>query len=189
MNNIRDIIERVLSLVAIVVLAPVLLFVGLLVYFTSRGPVLFWSNRVGIHNSVFNMPKFRTMLVETPEVASHLLAEPDSYLTPVGGFLRRSSLDELPQLLCIVAGDMRLVGPRPALHNQEDLINLRTELNVDKIKPGLTGLAQVSGRDELSIREKVLLDKQYMEERSLRLDMLILIQTCRKILLKEDISH
>src|SRR5450830_901871 len=151
-----------------------MLLVALLVKLTSLGPVLYWSDRVGMGNKIFKMPKFRTMRIDTPAVATHLLKEPDVYLTPIGHFLRKSSLDELPQLWSVLKGDMSFVGPRPALFNQEDLIEQRTQLGVHTLVPGLTGWAQVNVRDELPIPEKVRLDAEYLENRSLWLDIRIL---------------
>jgi O-antigen biosynthesis protein WbqP len=161
---------------AVVGLIP-LAIVALLVKWTSKGPALYWSNRIGRDNRVFRMPKFRTMRVDSPEVASHLLVDPAQWLTPVGGFLRRASLDELPQLWSILKGDMSLVGPRPALHNQFDLVALRTLHGVHHLVPGLTGWAQINGRDEMPIPEKVALDAQYLRCRSFRLDLKIIALT------------
>ena len=163
--------------------------VALLVKLTSPGPVLYWSDRVGRCNRIFRMPKFRSMRVGTPAVATHLLADPRSFLTPVGSFLRRSSLDELPQLWSILVGDMSLVGPRPALYNQDDLIALRTERGVDQLLPGLTGWAQVNGRDELPIPAKVALDAAYLQQQSISLDMRILWLTARKVVRSEGVTH
>ena len=163
--------------------------VALLVKLTSPGPALYWSDRVGRHNRIFRMPKFRSMRVGTPAVATHLLADPSSFLTPVGSFLRRSSLDELPQLWSILVGDMSLVGPRPALYNQDDLIALRTERGVDQLLPGLTGWAQVNGRDELPIPAKVALDAAYLQQQSISLDMRILWLTARKVVRSEGVTH
>ena len=151
-------INLLFSLVLIIILSPVYLFIIILVYLTSKDPVFYWSERVGKDNKIFKMPKFRSMLINTPAVATHLLDNPDSYLSPIGGFLRSTSLDEIPQLYSVLKGDMNFVGPRPALHNQDDLITLRTEKGVDKLLPGITGWAQVNGRDELSIADKVALD-------------------------------
>ncbi|MDF1577060.1 MAG: sugar transferase, partial [Desulfobulbales bacterium] len=156
---------------------------------TSVGPVLYWSDRVGRDNRIFRMPKFRSMRVGTPAVATHLLADPAAHLTPIGSFLRRSSLDELPQLWSIFRGDMSFVGPRPALFNQEDLIALRTRYGVDQLLPGLTGWAQINGRDELPIPEKVKLDAEYLHRRSLRFDLRILWRTFLKIAAREGVSH
>lgn len=161
----------------------------LVVKLTSQGPVLYWSDRVGIHNKLFSMPKFRTMVVGTPAVATHLLNDPNAYLTPVGGFLRRSSLDELPQLWSIWVGDMSFVGPRPALFNQDDLITLRTAEGIHEIKPGLTGWAQVNGRDELPIPVKVAFDAEYLSKQSLWFDIKILFMTALKVLKSDGVSH
>ena len=163
--------------------------IALLVRLTSRGPALYWSNRVGKSNRVFRMPKFRSMRVDTPAVATHLLTTPEAYLTPIGSFLRQSSLDELPQLWSILAGDMSLVGPRPALYNQSDLIALRTERGVHALLPGLTGWAQVNGRDELPIPHKVELDVEYLQRQSLWLDIRILWLTFVKVLHREGVAH
>lgn len=163
--------------------------VAIIVKLTSPGPVLYWSNRVGKNNVIFKMPKFRTMQVGTPAVATHLLANPSSFLTPIGGFLRKSSLDELPQLWNIIKGDMSLVGPRPALFNQDDLIALRTESGVHKLLPGLTGWAQINGRDELPIPEKVKLDLEYMQKQSLLFDFVILWRTFIKVIARDGVSH
>lgn len=164
-------------------------FLAALVRFTSRGPILYWSKRVGRHNQLFCMPKFRSMVVETPAVASHLLVDPKSHLTPIGSFLRRSSLDELPQLWSILVGDMSFVGPRPALFNQYDLIALRTEAGVHALTPGLTGWAQINGRDELPIPQKVQLDLEYLHRRSFFFDLKILWMTGLKVISRDGVSH
>lgn len=177
------------ALCALVLLLVPICVVALLVKLTSSGPALYWSDRVGRHNKIFRMPKFRTMRVETPTVASHLLADPKRFLTPVGAFLRKSSLDELPQLWSILRGDMGFVGPRPALYNQEDLIALRTEYGVDRLLPGLTGWAQINGRDELPIPQKVKLDADYLERWSMALDIKILVLTFVKVLRQDGITH
>ena len=176
------------GLAALVLMAPVGV-VALLVRLTSPGPVLYWSDRVGRHNRIFKMPKFRSMLVGTPAVATHLLNNPEAYLTPIGSFLRKSSLDELPQLWSILIGDMSFVGPRPALFNQDDLIALRTEHGVHNLVPGLTGWAQVNGRDELPIPDKVKLDVEYLRRQSLLLDIWILWLTSVKVLRRDGVSH
>ncbi|MEQ1794648.1 MAG: sugar transferase [Nitrospira sp.] len=163
--------------------------IGLAVLVTSPGPVLYWSDRVGRHNRLFTMPKFRSMRVEAPAVATHLLADPAVYVTPIGSFLRKASLDELPQLWSILKGDMSFVGPRPALFNQEDLIALRTQQGVHELVPGLTGWAQVNGRDELPIPEKVKLDAEYLRRRSLWFDLRILWLTLVKVLCRDGVSH
>lgn len=163
--------------------------VALMVRFTSPGPIIYWSDRVGKGNRIFRMPKFRTMRVDTPAVATHLLNDPAQFLTPVGSFLRKSSLDELPQLWSIIVGDMSFVGPRPALHNQADLIELRTQCGVHVLTPGLTGWAQINGRDELPIPEKVKLDQEYLQRRSFWWDIEIIVQTFFKVLRKDGVSH
>jgi O-antigen biosynthesis protein WbqP len=176
-------------LFAVVLLALPILIVALGVRFTSPGPALYWSERVGRHNRIFKMPKFRSMRTDTPAVASHLLQNPDQWLTPIGSFLRKSSLDELPQLWSILKGDMSFVGPRPALFNQDDLIALRTDLGVQELVPGLTGWAQVNGRDELPIPQKVQLDAEYMQRRSLLFDLKILWMTALKVRAGAGVSH
>ena len=173
---------------AIPLLIPIAL-VALLVKLTSEGPILYWSNRVGRHNALFSMPKFRSMRVGTPAVATHLLTNPTTHLTPIGGFLRKSSLDELPQLWSILKGDMSFVGPRPALFNQDDLIQLRTQRGVDKLRPGLTGWAQINGRDELPIPEKVRLDEEYVRRQSLWFDLRILWLTAIKVVRRDGVTH
>jgi O-antigen biosynthesis protein WbqP len=175
-------------LAALILLVPVLL-VALAVRLTSKGPALYWSDRVGRNNKIFKMPKFRSMQVGTPAVATHLLGNPDAYLTPIGSFLRKSSLDELPQLWSILVGDMSFVGPRPALFNQQDLIALRTEQGVHTMVPGLTGWAQVNGRDELPIPDKVNLDVAYLQRQSLGFDLRILWLTFVKVLRRDGVSH
>lgn len=190
---VADLIKRAfdLFLTAIAALVCVLpaSVVALLVKLTSPGPVLYWSDRIGCQNRTFRMPKFRSMLVETPAVATHLLCDASNYLTPIGSFLRKSSLDELPQLWSIFVGDMSFVGPRPALFNQADLISLRTEYGVHHLLPGLTGWAQVNGRDELSIPEKVKLDVEYLQRRSFWFDIRILLMTVVKVLWHDGVSH
>jgi O-antigen biosynthesis protein WbqP len=186
-------LKRVFDLAFAIFLACILalpiLVVAALVRLTSPGPALYWSDRVGRHNKIFRMPKFRSMRVGTPAVATHLLANPQAHLTPIGPFLRKSSLDELPQLWSILTGDMSFVGPRPALFNQNDLIALRTAQGVDALVPGLTGWAQINGRDELPIPEKVALDADYLRRRSLWLDVRILWLTAVKVLRREGVSH
>jgi O-antigen biosynthesis protein WbqP len=185
--------KRVFDLIFVLLLAPplvlVILLIALLVRVTSAGPALYWSNRVGRYNHIFKMPKFRSMRIGTPAVATHLLKDPGTYLTPIGSFLRRSSLDELPQLWSILIGDMSFVGPRPALFNQDDLIALRTAQGVHALLPGLTGWAQINGRDELPIPEKVKLDVEYLRRRSLWFDIYILWLTFVKVLLRDGVSH
>ena len=181
--------DVLLGLCLAVVLALPFVVVAILVRLTSEGPVLYWSDRVGKENTIFRMPKFRSMLVGTPAVATHLLTDPKACLTPIGSFLRKSSLDELPQLWSILVGDMSFVGPRPALFNQEDLIALRTACGVNKLTPGLTGWAQVNGRDELPILEKVKLDAEYLQRRSFWFDIRILWLTFVKVLRRDGVSH
>jgi O-antigen biosynthesis protein WbqP len=178
-----------LALVAAIILLLPIALLALTVRMTSSGPALYWSDRVGRNNRIFRMPKFRSMRVDTPAVATHLLGNPQEYLTPIGSLLRKSSLDELPQLWSILKGDMSFVGPRPALFNQQDLISLRTEQGVHTLLPGLTGWAQVNGRDELPIAEKVKLDAVYLQRQSLWFDMRILWLTFIKVLRRDGVSH
>jgi len=176
------------SVLSVILITPMFVM-AIFIRITSKGPALYWSDRVGRKNKIFKMPKFRSMRVDTPDVATHLLSDPDAFLSPIGGFLRRSSLDELPQIWSILKGDMSFVGPRPALFNQDDLITLRTEYGVDKLVPGLTGWAQVNGRDELPIPEKVALDVEYMHRRSLWFDLKILWMTFLKVIKRDGVSH
>ncbi|MCC2677171.1 MAG: UDP-phosphate galactose phosphotransferase [Ramlibacter sp.] len=185
----KRLFDLLLGALLSVVLAVPMLLVALAVRVTSEGPILYWSDRVGLRNRIFRMPKFRTMRIDTPAVATHLLADPDRWLTPIGAFLRKTSLDELPQLWSILKGDMSFVGPRPALYNQDDLISLRTQRGVDALVPGLTGWAQVNGRDELSIPDKVALDEEYLRRRSLWLDVRILLLTFVKVARSDGVSH
>jgi len=168
---------------------PPMLLITIFVKMTSKGPTLYWSDRIGKRNKVFRMPKFRSMRTDTPVVASHLINNPVSFLTPIGGFLRGSSLDELPQIISILKGDMSFVGPRPALFNQDDLVALRTEKGVQQLVPGLTGWAQVNGRDDLSIREKVALDMEYIEKQSFWFDIYIIWLTILKVVGSDGVSH
>jgi O-antigen biosynthesis protein WbqP len=185
----KRIVDLALCVIGIVFIAVPFGITALSVFFTSKGPVLYWSARIGRNNDTFQMPKFRTMLQGTPAVATHLLKNPDSYLTPVGGFLRKSSLDELPQLWSIFRGDMSVVGPRPALFNQNDLIALRTQHGVHRLLPGLTGWAQINGRDELPIPQKVAFDIEYMQKQSFWFDIKIIILTIGKVLGRSNITH
>ena len=185
----KRVVDLLLAIVAALVLSVPAAIVALLVRMSSPGPVLYWSQRVGRTNRLFRMPKFRTMRIETPAVATHLLENPAAWLTPVGGFLRRSSLDELPQLWSILVGDMSIVGPRPALYNQDDLIALRTAEGVDDLIPGLTGWAQINGRDELSIPDKVRLDVEYLRRRSLAFDLQIMVLTGVRAIFGDGVSH
>ncbi len=186
---LKRIFDLFLALIASLILLLPIILVALCVRLTSRGPVLYWSDRVGRNNAIFRMPKFRTMRTDTPAVATHLLGNPDQYLTPIGSFLRKSSLDELPQLWSILKGDMSLVGPRPALFNQDDLIALRTEKKVHLVLPGLTGWAQINGRDELPIPDKVALDTYYLEHQTFLLDLRILVSTIFKVIRRDGVSH
>ena len=185
----KRLFDLVVALVAAAFLALPILVVALSVRLTSPGPALYWSDRVGRHNRVFKMPKFRSMRIDTPAVATHLLQNPGQWLTPIGSFLRRSSLDELPQLWSILKGDMSFVGPRPALFNQDDLIALRTECGVHELLPGLTGWAQITGRDELPVPQKVQLDAEYLHRRSLLFDLKIMWMTALKVLARDGVSH
>ena len=186
MKRLFDIISC--SLLLILFAIPMAL-IALVVKLTSKGPVLYWSDRVGRRNRIFRMPKFRSMRTNAPQVATHLLSDPATYLTSIGGFLRCSSFDELPQLLSVLRGDLSLVGPRPALFNQDDLIELRTKSGVHELVPGITGWAQVNGRDELPIPEKVRLDCEYLRTRSFWLDIKILILTVLKVARRDGVSH
>lgn len=186
---VKRLFDFCVALVVSLILLPLFIFIYFLVIFSSKGPALYWSQRVGRNNELFNMPKFRSMRVNTPAVATHLLVNPDYYLTPVGRFLRMTSIDELPQLWSILIGDMSLVGPRPALFNQEDLIRMRTALGIQKLPPGLTGWAQIHGRDELNIAAKVDLDYEYLITQSLKLDIYILWLTTLKVVCSEGVSH
>jgi len=181
--------DLILALTMGILLLPFVVFLAISVRASSPGPAIYWSDRVGQRNRIFKMPKFRSMRVDTPAVATHLLTDPDKALTPIGSFLRRSSLDELPQIWSILKGDMSFVGPRPALFNQYDLIALRTQCGVDALVPGLTGWAQVNGRDELSITDKVQFDLQYLQRRSFLMDMRILFLTCVKVIRRAELSH
>jgi len=178
-----------LALMVTLGLAPLMVFVALMVRLTSPGPIFYWSDRVGKHNRIFKMPKFRSMRIDTPAVATHLLNNPGQWLTPIGSFLRKTSLDELPQLWSILKGDMSFVGPRPALFNQADLIAMRTNAGVHELVPGLTGWAQVNGRDELPIPDKVKLDAEYLQRRSIGFDIWILSLTLLKVLHRDGVSH
>lgn len=185
----KRLFDLFVALCAAVVLALPVVLVALAVKVTSPGPVLYWSDRVGRNNRIFRMPKFRSMRIGTPAVATHLLADPDVYLTPIGSFLRKSSLDELPQLWSILVGDMSFVGPRPALFNQHDLIALRTGCGVHELVPGLTGWAQVNGRDELPVPKKVQFDEEYLLQRSFMFDLRVLWLTAVKVLRRDGVSH
>ncbi|MBT4731985.1 sugar transferase [Candidatus Woesearchaeota archaeon] len=185
----KRIFDIVLSIILLIVLILPMLLIALLIRFTSDGQALYWSDRVGKNSVVFKMPKFRSMQTNTPVVATHLMKQPDEFLSPVGGFLRRSSLDELPQLFSILKGDMSFVGPRPALFNQDDLIALRIEKGVDQLMPGITGWAQVNGRDELSIADKVNFDVEYLINQSFLFDLRILWMTFVKVIKRVGVKH
>ena len=186
MKRVFDFLLAIFS--GLILLVPILIVI-ILVKLTSKGSILYWSDRVGRNNAIFRMPKFRSMIVDTPEVATHLLADPKAFLTPIGDFLRKSSLDELPQLWCILNGDMSFVGPRPALFNQADLITLRTEKGVHDLVPGLTGWAQINGRDELPISQKVDFDFEYQQCQSFWMDIKIIWLTFIKVLKKDGVFH
>jgi len=186
MKRVFDLFFGIILLLSLVI---IMLFIAIVIRLTSKGPSLYWSDRVGKNNKIFKMPKFRSMLTDTPAVATHLLDNPDSYLSPIGGFLRSTSLDELPQLFSVLKGDMSFVGPRPALFNQKDLIALRTKNGVDKLLPGITGWAQVNGRDELSIPDKVALDVEYLNRQSFWFDMKILWMTFLRVMKRDGVSH
>jgi O-antigen biosynthesis protein WbqP len=181
--------DLLLSLCLVPVLSVPILVITVLVRLTSMGPALYWSDRVGVDNKIFKMPKFRTMRIDTPAVATHLIQNPDAYLTPIGPFLRKSSLDELPQLWSVLKGDMSFVGPRPALFNQDDLIALRTEKGVHRLIPGITGWAQINGRDDIPIPKKVEIDAYYLKHRSFLFDLKILYMTVIKVVTSEGVRH
>ena len=185
----KRIFDLLLGVVIFVLLLAPMLLIAIAVCLSSRGPVLYWSGRVGKNNKLFKMPKFRSMLIDTPVKATHLLDNPDAFLSNIGGFLRRTSLDELPQLFSVLKGDMSFVGPRPALFNQDDLIALRRGKGVDKLLPGITGWAQVNGRDELSIPDKVALDVEYLNRQSFGFDIKILWMTFLKVVKRDGVSH
>jgi O-antigen biosynthesis protein WbqP len=185
----KRLFDITMSLLALLVFCVPMLIVALFIKLTSRGPVLYWSDRVGKNNAIFRMPKFRTMLVDTPAVATHLMSDPDRFLTPIGKFLRKTSVDELPQLLSILKGDMSIVGPRPALFNQDDLIALRTEKGVHVLTPGLSGPAQINGRDELPIPVKVEFDEYYLKNRSFLFDLKIIFETIFKAVKGDGVTH
>ncbi|HBR97257.1 MAG TPA: UDP-phosphate galactose phosphotransferase [Gammaproteobacteria bacterium] len=185
----KRVFDLTLALIALVLLSPLMVLTTVLVKVTSPGPALYWSTRVGRHNTRFAMPKFRSMKVGTAAVATHLLTDPKAAMTSVGPFIRKTSLDELPQLWCIVRGEMSFVGPRPALYNQDDLIALRTEHGVDALLPGLTGWAQINGRDEIPIADKVTLDTEYLQRQSLGFDLKILFLTAAHVLVQRDVTH
>ena len=185
----KRIFDLILAVFVTAILFIPMITIAIVIKLTSEGPILYWSDRVGQHNHIFKMPKFRSMKTDTPAVATHLLEDPKSVLTPIGDFLRKSSLDELPQIWNILKGDMSFVGPRPALYNQDDLIELRTQQDIHKLLPGLTGWAQINGRDELSIPDTVALDLAYKKKQSFCFDLKILYLTFAKVLLKDGVTH
>jgi O-antigen biosynthesis protein WbqP len=185
----KQVFDLLLGVAILMLLVVPMLLIAIAVRLTSKGPALYWSDRVGNNNEIFKMPKFRSMLTGTPAVATHLLDNPGVYLSPIGSFLRSTSLDELPQLFSVLKGDMSFVGPRPALFNQGDLIALRTEKGVDKLLPGITGWAQVNGRDDLSIPDKVALDVEYLNRQSFWFDVKILWMTFLKVIKRDGVSH
>ena len=188
-KKIKRFFDVTIAIVASIIFLIPGLVIAVFVRLTSTGPILYWSDRVGTDNHLFKMPKFRTMRIDTPAVATHLLTNPAQWLTPIGGFLRKTSLDELPQLWSILKGDMSFVGPRPALFNQNDLISLRTEKAIHKIPPGLTGWAQINGRDELPIPQKVAFDAEYLQQQSIWFDLKIIVLTVLKVIKNEGITH
>ena len=187
--SLKRCFDLALALIAAIILAVPILLVALAVRMTSQGPAIYWSNRVGKENKIFRMPKFRSMRIDTPATATHLLGNPDQYLTSIGSFIRKTSLDELPQLYCILIGDMSFVGPRPALFNQDDLIALRTKKGVHLILPGLTGWAQINGRDELPIPVKVDFDVEYLQKQSFYFDLKIIWLTFLKVIKRDGVTH
>lgn len=186
MKRFFDLLMCVILVLPFVVL---ILIIAIAIYMSSSGPILYWSDRVGKNNYIFRMPKFRSMKINTPAIPTHLMLDAEDYLTPIGAFLRKFSLDELPQLFSIIKGDMTFVGPRPALFNQEDLIELRTKYGIDQLMPGVTGWAQINGRDNISIIEKVELDKEYFDRQSFWFDLKILWITLLKVIKRDSISH
>ncbi|HLA05686.1 MAG TPA: sugar transferase [Syntrophales bacterium] len=185
----KRLLDFIMTLLLLIIFSIPMLLITLLVKISSRGPAWYWSDRVGKNNNIFKMPKYRTMKIDTPAMATHLLSNPDQYLTSIGYFLRKSSLDELPQLFSILKGDMSLVGPRPALFNQDDLVQLRTRKGIHVLTPGLTGWAQVNGRDELPIPNKVAFDEYYLRHRSFLFDMKIILLTFVKVLRGDGVTH
>jgi len=187
--TIKRIMDVILSIFALFIFIIPLIVIFLLIKFTSKGDVIYWSDRIGQNNEIFKMPKFRTMRIDTPSIATHLLEKPEDWITPIGKILRKYSLDELPQIWSIFLGKMSIVGPRPALYNQNDLISLRKKYNIHTLLPGLTGLAQIQGRDDLSIEDKVKVDKEYFERCSLILDLNIILITIKKVFISENVNH
>ena len=187
--TIKRMMDVILSIFALFIFIIPLIVIFLLIKLTSKGDVIYWSDRIGQNNKIFKMPKFRTMRIDTPSIATHLLEKPEDWITPIGKILRKYSLDELPQIWSIFLGKMSIVGPRPALYNQNDLISLRKKYNIHTLLPGLTGLAQIQGRDDLSIEDKVKVDKEYFERCSLILDLNIILITIKKVFISENVNH
>lgn len=185
----KRVFDLILAIFVLLILGLPMLVVAVLVRLTSAGPALYWSQRIGKNNKIFLMPKFRSMRINTPQVATHLLANPKAHLTPIGEFIRKSSLDELPQIFSVFSGDMSFVGPRPALFNQDDLVTLRTAAGVHTIQPGITGWAQINGRDEIPIPAKVKLDEYYLKNRSLFFDIRIIVMTAFKVIGAKNVTH
>ena len=185
----KRVFDIALSILLILLLSPLFLILALIIKMTSNGPALYWSSRMGKNNKLFHMPKFRSMRINAPQVATHLLAEPSAYLTPIGSFLRRTSIDELPQLFSILVGHLSFVGPRPALFNQDDLVELRTKRGIHVLVPGLTGWAQINGRDELPIPVKVQFDYEYQQRQSFKFDLYIIFKTVFKVVAGDGIQH
>ena len=186
---IKRIMDIALSIIAILIFIIPFIVIFFLIKFSSKGDAIYWSERIGQNNIIFKMPKFRTMHIDTPPIATHLLDKPDKWVTPIGKILRKYSLDEVPQIWSIISGKMSIVGPRPALFNQNDLISLRKKYNVHTLVPGLTGLAQIKGRDILSIEDKVKIDKEYLEKCSLTMDLNIILITIKKVFISENVNH
>lgn len=185
----KRIFDFIMSLLAIIVFLPIIIIISVIIKLTSSGPIFFKQRRIGKDNIEFNILKFRTMRIDTPNVATHLLENPEQWITPIGKFLRKTSLDELPQLINIIKGDMSIVGPRPALYNQEDLKEMRTEYGIEKLVPGLTGWAQINGRDELELEDKVALDKEYLEKKNILFDVKIIFKTLLSVLRSDGVQE
>jgi len=185
----KRIFDLFLAIILLILFAPILIVVTIIIKFSDPGPALYWSKRVGRHNKLFMMPKFRSMKLSTPQVATHLLTNPEQYLISIGGFIRKSSIDELPQLLSVIKGDMSFVGPRPALFNQDDLIQLRTQHGVHELVPGITGWAQINGRDEIPIPKKVAFEVEYLKQKNFLFDLKIIFLTAYKVIKKENVTH
>lgn len=186
---VKRLFDVLIASIAISILVIPFFFISISILLTSSGPVIYWSRRIGSNGSYFMMPKFRTMQAQTPEVATNKLSDPQKYLTPIGSFLRRSSIDELPQLFSVLIGDMSLVGPRPSLHNQYDIISKRELLGINVLKPGITGWAQINGRDYVSIKEKVNLDYEYLKKQSILFDFQIILKTIYIVMKSKNITH